>query len=779
MAEPKPLEREVHRKDGARPRVPEDDGRRRALPPHVEDEALARSIAIDLQRLDAEIAALPKGAQTPERAAKVARLEERRLELLRAGHEVRRRLQPDQAGEGCSLLTVALGFVAPRSTYEGLRDDSRDCVRVGAGGRAAGGVGAAAVAETAGVVGGRVPNYDRSVRAGIGFGGMAVLPERDGPAFHRRDPGQRGGGGMPASEYLTEVQPTEGTRSLQLFPQVARDLELFQHALKSQVAEVEVTVLGLPLKLQLQATGEAKALARGFLGAGVAHIKDYDGTRARAELNVPARADLVLTAKGGLDAVASLVGLSAAKLRGELSFQGVGTVDLGWSGEAMVGLGPGGAVETEVLSHRVDGGVSLSIQLSAHAIIEALGREVWRADWDMMQAGFETDGAVDLGWRTVGRGLGTKAMLESQGESLDLPTTVAKAMSKAKRKEEKQPPNLLEYLKGVDSEVAKGTREAGLEAALEGAPAPAPKTTFDDALQHVYKARPSLDELFYEGTAVGQSLNADLVTVSHIAGHGDGAVERRFEPKQGGGYYRLIREKVKSSPLDESVRRPTVKGEVLTTPTPKLPAPAKTAIQKWLATTPLPDRSLPTNVREQVRRALLNLSLVSESRGDEVNVTLAPEVSARVKAIFAAAKGNDPERSAVYAWWVEHFEKPERHHVWPKWLLGHEAQVYMVLPRCIHNMTGVGLDDGGFHQVLNRLFEQDPAFGSLKAEDSRTFRRFYEGLGTDADRTLMKQRIRRLLVRTYATVISDAKVLVSTGRRLADEMARIPTEVSQ
>ena len=55
----------------------------------------------------------------------------------------------------------------------------------------------------------------------------------------------------------------------------------------------------------------------------------------------------------------------------------------------------------------------------------------------------------------------------------------------------------------------------------------------------------------------------------------------------------------------------------------------------------------------------------------------------------------------------------------------------------------------------------------------------YEGLGTDADRTLMRQRIRRLLVRTYAVVISDAKVLVSTGWRLTDEMARIPTEVPQ
>ena len=33
-------------------------------------------------------------------------------------------------------------------------------------------------------------------------------------------------------------------------------------------------------------------------------------------------------------------------------------------------------------------------------------------------------------------------------------------------------------------------------------------------------------------------------------------------------------------------------------------------------------------------------------------------------------------------------------------MLGHEAQVYMVLPRCIHNMTGFGWMTAGFIRCL-------------------------------------------------------------------------------
>jgi hypothetical protein len=95
-------------------------------------------------------------------------------------------------------------------------------------------------------------------------------------------------------------------------------------------------------------------------------------------------------------------------------------------------------------------------------------------------------------------------------------------------------------------------------------------------------------------------------------------------------------------------------------------------------------------VGRERRDALKTMRLEMHEEGDLVRVTLDAAVRAKVQGILSSASAKDPERVAVYAWWQQHIDRPERHHIWPKWLLGDEAQVGMMLPRCIHNMAGVG-----------------------------------------------------------------------------------------
>lgn len=79
----------------------------------------------------------------------------------------------------------------------------------------------------------------------------------------------------------------------------------------------------------------------------------------------------------------------------------------------------------------------------------------------------------------------------------------------------------------------------------------------------------------------------------------------------------------------------------------------------------------------------------------------------------------------------------------------------------------------GFHQVLNRLFEQDRNFVGLEAEDSVGFRHRYESFRTDDARRDFKSKVRRLLLRAYEVVITDPSALVAIRQRAIVEMKRI------
>src|SRR5690606_13884613 len=114
-------------------------------------------------------------------------------------------------------------------------------------------------------------------------------------------------------------------------------------------------------------------------------------------------------------------------------------------------------------------------------------------------------------------------------------------------------------------------------------------------------------------------------------------------------------------------------------------------------------------------------------------------------------------------WWHASYNKAERHHVWPKWLLGDEKQVGMMLPRCVHNMAGDVLHEGGFHQVLDRLFAEDEEFAKegLRSDKPDRVRKF---IREHRDRRGVRQRIRELLEAANRKVLKEPGVLAAVDR---------------
>ena len=239
------------------------------------------------------------------------------------------------------------------------------------------------------------------------------------------------------------------------------------------------------------------------------------------------------------------------------------------------------------------------------------------------------------------------AKLTGDGSCVDPAAMTAEAMAKAKKSETKAPRSLLEHLRM--KEKTAHTIDPALERALDGAPAPSSGTKLPKTLQNVYAARPSLEQVFYRGTAIGDRLANELKGVKETVG----TVERGFDPEKGGGYYSLIREQVQKSPLDGSVRRPTMLDEVLKTPSPTLPAPAKDAVRRWLRETPLPDRTLPESVCKAIIAQVRMLRLEPKLEGMELVVRLPEATRAAIQKILGEAKDSEPERSKVYDWWLE------------------------------------------------------------------------------------------------------------------------------
>ncbi len=305
---------------------------------------------------------------------------------------------------------------------------------------------------------------------------------------------------------------------------------------------------------------------------------------------------------------------------------------------------------------------------------------------------------------------------------------------------------------------------------LKGAPAPPEGTRMPGTLDYVYEARPSLGPVFDTSSKLGQGLVGELTTVTPPEGATGGS--KRFKPEQPGGYYALLRETVRKGELDEDVRHPVITEEVLKEPVPRIPAPVNSAIAEWLSTAELPDRGLPDEVRAAIREALNGVVLEHETRGDMVVVTLPRAVMERIEAALAKGEKSHPGKSAVFAWWRANYGKLEHHHVWPKWLLGDERQVGMMLPRCVHNMAGGELHEGGFHQVLDRMFAEDPEFARARLSPSEPGR-VTQFIRQHPNRIRVLQRIRDLLEDAYEYVLTDPRVQAHVAERLRFELQKL------
>jgi len=167
------------------------------------------------------------------------------------------------------------------------------------------------------------------------------------------------------------------------------------------------------------------------------------------------------------------------------------------------------------------------------------------------------------------------------------------------------------------------------------------------------------------------------------------------------------------------------------------------------------------------------LRLEPKLEGMELVVRLPDATRVAIQKILGDAKTSEPERSKVYDWWLANFDRGELHHVWPKWLLGDEGQVCLRLPRCIHNMTGVGLDDGGFHQRLNALFAASDRFQGIRAEDKEAFGEALAAATQEGTRARFLAEVQQLLLETYSTTMMDPGVLGPLRTMLEIELKRL------
>ena len=76
---------------------------------------------------------------------------------------------------------------------------------------------------------------------------------------------------------------------------------------------------------------------------------------------------------------------------------------------------------------------------------------------------------------------------------------------------------------------------------------------------------------------------------------------------------------------------------------------------------------------------------------------------------------NDKSMVAALTNWKKIIAQDEWHHAWPKWMMGEaEPDIYLYLPRCLHNFDGAKGNRMAFHQAFNAKFAT--AYGTKKED---------------------------------------------------------------
>ena len=373
------------------PPPPDEPGARkkrreeRADNPVFQDMALVDAIGRDLARLEAELRRLDESGQ--RMSPRVQQLEYRRLELARAQRDAERRVEAARPSSnlGCTELGL-LGVLGANTVGPHLKGEYQDCVRPTAGATTGAliGIGGAGVVAGNLETPGRIPRQldtvvDLATRTGTNYEPVrANVLQRDG--------GDRTAGKMAPADYARDVQSKKDGRQKQLFAKVERDLALFDKELESKIYELELEILGVPVKVAIRAHGRLKGDAFGSLGPGMATLEDYDGQHSRARIDIPATGTVTLDGSAELEAAASLAGLDAAKLEGELALTATGSADLAYHNELMVRLDEDGNVVMRPIKHGIAGTLDLRARLDARAALSALGKELWRGDWTLAEA---------------------------------------------------------------------------------------------------------------------------------------------------------------------------------------------------------------------------------------------------------------------------------------------------------------------------------------------------------------------------------------------------------
>jgi len=590
-------------------------------------------------------------------------------------------------------------------------------------------------------------------------------------------------------------------RKYQLFPVVRKTTPLYWRRFERTLFRMNIVVNGVHVALELRAVATALGTFTRSVGPGTATVQQEAQDTSEtvlARVSVPAEVALSLRAQGTLEGRGNIWQIPGASVSGEVEVRAEGRVELGSEQEARVRVDEDGHAHLEALSSKARGALVLEADVAAHAVAKVLTRQVWGTEWSASRAWVPLEKEVSLSWEATGDDGEAAVAFTDASYELDAGDVVVAAAHQAKRKDLKKPkdkrgpsgaqggggkgPSLLDHLR--EEEHTAHHVDPNLERALDGAPAPSdPKTRLPKTLDHVYVARPSLKPVFYRGTEVGKRLVRDLRGIQHVV-HGKTPVKRQFRPDKPGGYYRLLREEVAAGKLDEDVRHPTLIQVVLRTPKPNLPGSVKDAIRRWLRKASLPDRTLPPEIRRAILVEIGRMSLETEISDGEVPavwVRLSDESRAAIEQLLSEAAAADPSRAKVYAWWQENFDKPERHHVWPKWLLGDAGQATLFLPRCIHNMAGLpGLQEGGFHQRLNALFAKsgDRYLQHVKVEDKRSFEKALKKATDEGKREEVLGRVRKLLLKAYEETVTDKRVRSYVRDRLSEEFDRLSKEGS-
>ena len=336
--------------------------------------------------------------------------------------------------------------------------------------------------------------------------------------------------------------------------------------------------------------------------------------------------------------------------------------------------------------------------------------------------------------------------------------------------DEREATNLLEHLRQNEGTAHDITNP--LATALGKGAAPAPTKRLPDTLAEIYEARKSLKPLFFRGTEAGASLVDDLQTIRVTVSE---AFEKNFVDDDL-GYYTMIRDAVQHG-LDEPVRQPTVQRQVLESPTPDIEG--RGVIETWLEDTDPKSDGLPDVVRAEVlhvlREAELTLddSQTNSDGGTILWLTLGEAWVKEIEEVFELALAFDPRNASTYRWWLRHFNRPEWHHTWPKWMRGRVKQTSeLYVPRCVHNMAGDELGQVAIHQTINALFAAEFG-GDITVENSTSFDDYYKDLKSEIKQEIFLTKVEGLLLDAYEQVIKESNILSRIEKELAKEFQEI------